>query len=296
MMVQSLPQMSQSFALFFLDMASKTTFLLMVLALADHFLGRRHASWRSLLWRMGVVGLLLIPLASVALPDLRIPISTETAQMPGVGTVFKQTKAGAEKLEKRGLSGLPPTDPLSLSASMPTDASANLASFSAAEPEHARSLADFSLAQWSLMAALSIYLIGLIYLLSSLASSLVCVSALRHQVRQVDEPLALNALQRFTCALGIRRSIELATSEQVSGPTQAGCLTPVIVVPAETLHRQDRQSIAAIIAHELGHVSTFSTCSFGWSWRCTGSIRWPGGLLAGWAMPVSRPATTGRSN
>ena len=57
-----------------LDVSLKSTGLLLAAYLAHLLLGRRRALVRSALWNACLVGLLLLPLASLALPRLRVSI------------------------------------------------------------------------------------------------------------------------------------------------------------------------------------------------------------------------------
>ena len=244
--------------LFLLDASLKATLLLGALALADRCFGRRQAAWRSLLWSMGVVGLMLIPLASAVLPTLRIPIPAALAAAPLIETVVQFEQPQTPFAEEFAAKVFRPSQTFPVPAHSISDIERLAAGHPLATPAAASQplsiLPDFDAKEWALLTGLALYLSGVLFFLGRLITGLFYVSALRHQARDIDDPALLKTLQHFANLLGLRRPVKLAASEHISGPTQVGCLAPMIVVPPALLHRRDHRDFAPIIAHELAHV------------------------------------------
>ena len=54
----SMAEMTEAYSLFFLDSAIKATCFLLLIWLIDRCSRKKHALWRNLLWRVGIVGVL----------------------------------------------------------------------------------------------------------------------------------------------------------------------------------------------------------------------------------------------
>ena len=201
---------------------------------------------------MGVAGLLLLPLASSLLPTLRIPISTEMSQAPVVKTVVDLSRPFPQDLNTPFLPSSIAISPSALA--LPTPDPSIVSTPTNNNPSVAALLSDLSLAQWGILLGAVLYLIGVLYFLGRLVSGLFYVSALRHQVRDIEDAAILKVLTNFSQQLGLHRPVKLAASERIAGPTQVGCLAPMIVVPPALLYQRDRREFAPIIAHELAHV------------------------------------------
>jgi bla regulator protein BlaR1 len=59
---------------------------------------------------------------------------------------------------------------------------------------------------------------------------------------------------RLVTKLGIRRKIEIRTTERAHSPVTFGVLTPVILLPAALIFQLSPAHLEAVIAHELAHV------------------------------------------
>ena len=209
------------------DLALKATLLLGALLLLDQLCARRHAAWRSLLWKGGAIGLLLLPLAPALLPPLHLGSPAQLGQQlaaqvgmgPAAAALPGQTAAPAAAAEPRAF-GL----------SVP------------AAPNH-----------WLLLAAV-VYLTGLAVSLVRLAGGWYYLTLLRNRrtwPTGLDQRLRLRHLQR---RLGLRRPVRLMASAQLQGPVQIGALDPAIVLPARLLAAIDDETFDAVVAHELAHI------------------------------------------
>lgn len=72
---------------------------------------------------------------------------------------------------------------------------------------------------------------------------------------QSFENLEIQTLtDRLVNSLGIRRKIEIRTTERAHSPVTFGVLTPVILLPAALIFQLSPAHLEAVIAHELAHV------------------------------------------
>lgn len=216
---------------FLVEVALKSTLLILGLLLADRLLGDRRASWRNLLWRAALAGLVLIPLALALLPSLQVPVLDEAEVIVPVAPRDPLALAVAE----RAGAALPANPP----ASLPVMAAA-------AEPQT-------EAWEWAGILVL-IYGVGVCFFLGRLGVGLLYVSSLRRQAEEVRDERLWPALQELRARLGVRRPVQLGTSEQVGSPLQVGVFSPMAILPARLLGRLDEQTFRAVAAHELAHV------------------------------------------
>ena len=226
---------AHTFGLFLLETTLRATLLLLAVLLADRFCSRRRAAWRHLLWAMGVVGLLLIPLASALLPALRIPAS----RVPVVEAVVYLSQ---------------PTPELEESFQWTPAPSLNRPPAVTPHPDLAPSLPALSRTQLWTNIAVAVYLAGLLVFLGRLVAGLIYISILRHRAQDLDDRHLLSRLQALRSRLGLWRPIKLAASDRVSSPTQIGFLFPVIIIPTSMFRRQDSRVVETMVAHECAHV------------------------------------------
>ena len=72
---------------------------------------------------------------------------------------------------------------------------------------------------------------------------------------QSFENLEIQTLtDRLVNSLGIRRKIEIRTTERAHSPVTFGVMTPVILLPAALIFQLSPAHLEAVIAHELAHV------------------------------------------
>ena len=95
---------------------------------------------------------------------------------------------------------------------------------------------------------------GAILFLFRLFAQLTEVRNLRKN-SQPFENLEIQTLTvRLVNSLGIRRKIEIRTTERAHSPVTFGVMTPVILLPAALIFQLSPAHLEAVIAHELAHV------------------------------------------
>lgn len=236
--MNTLLEMAQPFSLFLLDAALKSSLLLALLFLADCSLPSAQAAWRNLLWRMGIIGLLLIPAAAALLPVWYVPVAATWSQAPVVQMVVQSVPASPSPARV-------PTPILATPAPIPV--SGNRESPLTPAPS-----LDFRQVGLGLVAAL--YLAGLLFFLARLGAGLLSVSRLRRRAVEITDERCLHHLRSLKAHLGLRAPVLLGTGENLPGPTQVGWVHPLILLPAKTLIPTEEDTLSTILAHELAHI------------------------------------------
>ena len=222
---------------FLIQITLKTSLLLLALLLADRFFGQRYAAWRNLLWKMGIVSALLIPLAAATLPTLQIPIAAvydQSSDLEGLMPVFQTSDA----------------PPLTAAEFETADLAADLA-----DSIPARSTSIW----WGIRrfwpgAVMGIFSLGAVLGMGFLLAGLLHTVQLRRRAEPIGDERWLREFQRLRSRLGIRRSVSFVSSDQVSVPTQIGFGKPAVLLPAGMIPNHKDHAIRAAIIHELAHV------------------------------------------
>lgn len=277
---------------FGLDLAAKATVLLVVALLLQELLGRRRAVLGSAAAHAALIGLMLLPFSSLALPSLAIPC---LPARPEVGTSDPEHAAilafaasgigqcaGDTTPLDRPLDNLPADSKRQVALVPPTDAApsalrraARSALLTPATPiglqASARPLIRNS--DWATI-AVAIYALGASLLLAKVAASVSAVARLRRSCREVHDAEWTEALERWRRRLGIGRAVVLARSTQVSVPVALGWLRPTIVLPDPLSSPRSAGAIDAVLLHELSHLARGD---YAWNLllRVVQAVYWP---------------------
>lgn len=95
---------------------------------------------------------------------------------------------------------------------------------------------------------------GAILFLFRLFAQLTEVRNLRKNSQSFGNLEIQTLTDRLVNSLGIRRKIEIRTTERAHSPVTFGVLTPVILLPAALIFQLSPAHLEAVIAHELAHV------------------------------------------
>jgi beta-lactamase regulating signal transducer with metallopeptidase domain len=257
-----------------LDLALKATILLGFVLIIQHALGSRRAFLGSAAANAGLIGLLLLPIGSLGLPSLSIPcLPARAVAAPTDSKLDTAAPAASARIDQfartRGTTPIelardnPAVDPETTVTIVLRPESAALALphahspalvTAAIEPGEIRvARPQFHNADWA-MISIAIYALGASILLSRIGASLGAVARLRRSCRQVDDASWTDALKRWRSRLGIRRSVVLVQTPQVSVPVALGWRKPAIVLPESLLSPSSHGPIDAVMLHELSHV------------------------------------------
>ncbi len=239
-----------------LDIAFKATILL-IMAWSMHALaGQRRALLRSALWNACLVGLLLVPLACMAFPRLKLPVLAISANVVASPENAARTVAIAEPAAFEN-----PGDVIASRAVIVDHTSRKVNP--GFEIENARlresqanPTIDTRSKRWPdvVSIGLGLYLAVVSLYLLRLILSLRAVNHLERNCIPVDEPAWVEGLARGRERLGISRSVRLLRSERVSVPIVVGWLRPAVILPDSLAGSANPGLIDAVLLHELAHI------------------------------------------
>lgn len=217
-------------------------------------LRRRSASLRALVWTAALAGILVLPVMASVAPTLDVPVwPAEAAVVSTPPTTFATTNTTASTSEtvqhvpvSSGADSSDPAGPPDLMVQLPT--TAGLARSEDPASDISISWSQVALLIWGVVALVLAARIGFSHLsLSRLAHSNDAASDARDMMwaALVNETRA---------TLGIRRSVQVRTTDAIGVPAVAGLFKPVLLLPAEADDWQDDVK-RAVILHELAHVA-----------------------------------------
>lgn len=232
----------ESIATFLLDATIKTTLFMGLVLLAVWILDTRQAAKRNLLLNWCLVGVLVIPIASLCMPSLRFQFdSPPFPSEPAVPSAERVVAPDAPLAKSSPV--LKQQRVYAKDLSQDIELSQNFAS-----PPHAQIIfaknAETKSVSWTtyilnkitsayaLYGVIAVYAIGVLVLLIRVIYCLIMVWEFRRSLLSCDDSQLQNDLQVLKKQLGIRRPIALAVSDQIGSPTQVGLLKPIVVLPA----------------------------------------------------------------
>lgn len=208
----------------FVLLALKSLLITGTTLLLLRLLHARSAAERSTVAHLGLLALVALPLASLALPSLAPPLPVTVSRFVGA-----------------------PAPEFALSSTMV-----------AAAPSMSRAGAPGSSATTTgLTAALLIgadylYLLPTLVLLGLTLAALLRLLGLRARADVVVDPVWLGALARTQRRLGFKNGTALLNSDDLASPVSWGLLRPTILLNEAAVLAPEQAE--AIIAHELAHV------------------------------------------
>ena len=272
-------------AIFLLDATIKTTLFMGLVLFAVWLLGTRQAAKRSLLLSWCLVGVLVIPIASLCMPSLRFqfdsPAPPSEPAVPDVQPVVMPDTPLAKstpRLQQQRMSDRAFSENSDLSQDFvpPSPAQIVFAQNASTKPDNwtTHILNKITSAQ-ALYGVMAVYAIGVLILLIRLIYSLIMVCSFRRSLLPCEDEQLQHDLQILKKQLGIRRSVALSISDKIGSPTQVGLLKPVIVLPTPMVKSRDQ--LESILIHELIHVKR---------WDCLYRLLAMVGLAFYWFNPL----------
>ncbi|MBI4477096.1 MAG: M56 family metallopeptidase [Acidobacteria bacterium] len=224
----------------------KASVLLGIAAIMQAVMSRRtSAAMRHLVWTLAIVGVLLLPILSLALPEWVVVIRTAATKVADA---------------------TPAVDGVEESAALARP-SASLAEN--AEPAPVlRPLAGIS----SSSVIASIYAAGMLVMLIRLTMQRWTVRRLAHEATDLRDEEWTRLLRESAASMGVRRPVRLLRSRECTMPMAFGTRRPAILIPATAdTWPEDRRR--AVVLHELAHVArydcltqslAFAACTMYW--------------------------------
>ena len=275
-----------------LDATIKGAALLVLAGIAVSCIPRTSAAMRHAVWLMAMVGLLLLPLMSIALPGLRV--LPEWCSLQAVGEVATPEDSGAIipsqpsdlASEESPIVRASPSETLFVPSELPVDgypeaeapietagvspsteflpAPAVEETFAPVSPSVSPSVTASETSsepatanEWSLRLLVpwltGIWLLGFVVTVLPTILGRLSLWWLERKARPIVEGPWVELLKRTADELGIRRKITLIETDRCSVPMTAGSLRPRLIVPSEfSQWTPDRRQV--VMLHELGHV------------------------------------------
>ena len=201
---------------FWLTVGLKATVVLGLAWILALVFKRRSAALRHLIWTAGFGAVVILPLLSISVPVLAVPVS---ASIPAAAVVFRTAA----------------------SVSPETPAAAQSHAGFVATPASPRAPGP----PWLLL----VWAVGVLLSMTQLAGSLVMIARLRCTAA----PIPGLDLCGWARSLGIRRRVEVMRTRSGSMPMAAGLFHPTVFLPAEAAGwTAERRRV--VVLHELAHL------------------------------------------
>lgn len=224
----------------------KATLILGLVAGLFALTGRRWPQNCRLWQRLGVVALLVLPVAAWALPTLSIPLlpaprpitvaDREKPPIPSANSAAPSTDSATA--DGRGVS---PAAGASLAANV---------SVKGALQGFARSKIRILVLCFA-----AVYGVVVVMLVIRFVGAWHGLSRLKRASSLVVDPAWQSTLERWSAVLQVARPVELRMSDTVSVPMTFGWRAPVILIPGDCLSACDQTMRDAIVVHELSHIA-----------------------------------------
>jgi len=109
------------------------------------------------------------------------------------------------------------------------------------------------------------------------------LSRLRRNASEADSDL-LTLTRDVQARLGVRQTVAVGVSDEVTSPFVCGLLHPTIILPAELLRTSAPAQIRALLIHEIAHLRSHDLAwCLGWRWMET--LVWLHPLI--WRVPAA---------
>ncbi len=261
-MIDTLVNILDPIAIFLLDATVKTTLFMGLVLFVVWLLSTRQAARRSLLLSWCLVGVLVIPIASLCMPSLRFqfdspPPPSEPAIPSSQPVVVPETPLAkpTPELQQQRVSARTLSQDIELPQDFVVPSLAQIVFEKNAETKSVNwttYILNKITSTHALYGMMAVYAIGVLVLLIRVIYCLIMVWKFRRSLLPCEDEQLRNDLQVLKNQLGIRRSVALSVSDQIGSPTQIGILKPVVVLPAPMVKSSDQ--LKTILIHELIHV------------------------------------------
>ncbi len=230
--------MSAAFAIL-IDTALKGLIFIAAAAIASYALRNRSAAARHAVWTAAVIGHLALPVASLIVPQWRLPLlptptwlNVETPSSPaaaGITSTSSETTVAAPEIIE------PESAPAVLQSPV-------------AQPERGK---------WPASSILGmLWLLGSALILLRLAIGTWRVGRLAKFGDRVDDGEWLSLTQRVASRIGITRPLTLLRGDSVTIPVTWGVIYPAVLLPPEANDWPEARR-RFVLVHEMAHVKRF---------------------------------------
>jgi HEAT repeat protein/beta-lactamase regulating signal transducer with metallopeptidase domain len=204
------------------DAVAKATIVFLTAGLASFLLRGRSAAMRHMVWTLALVGVLVLPALSIALPRWQLDLvtieSASSSQLPASGSQLPASSS-----------------PLSASSAF------------VRTPASTRTLV-------SLPATLfGVWMIGALLIVGRLVAGVLAVQWMSRRTQLVLDAPWLEQAKSLAAELGISSRIVFLRSRGAAMPMAWGLLRPAVLMPAAADH-WPAERLRIVLLHELAHV------------------------------------------
>jgi HEAT repeat protein/beta-lactamase regulating signal transducer with metallopeptidase domain len=234
-----------------LDAAIKGTIYLAFLFALAGLLRRGSASVRHLLWSLGLIGLLLLPALSLALPwRIGILPAVDAVGVPAVDEGATQLRAGELGSQPLWAGKMEDGYALPAARAEPTGRGVAVARPTSAESPTAN-LDLRGLAQLPEAIAI-LWVVGMLVVVGRLVAGSMMIWTITRRGSRLDEPSWQRLLNRAAMRLGLVTPVRLIKSRHAPVPFGTGMFSPVVVLPDSAEGWSDERRFAVLL-HECAH-------------------------------------------
>ena len=232
------------------DAVAKSTLLLSAAGIAAVALRRASAAARHMVWTLALVGVLVVPVLSLALPRWQLSIVTLNAGTASPGAVpapaASASPAAATPPAATAAAPLVRTHPRGASSVSPVESPAS------PPPEATSSIASRPGISWQ-SALLMVWLVGASLVLGRLALGIVAVQWMSRRIERVTEAPWLAQARSLAHRLGVSPRIVFLRSGRATMPMAWGILRPAVLMPSDA-DAWPVERLRIVLLHELAHV------------------------------------------
>jgi beta-lactamase regulating signal transducer with metallopeptidase domain len=244
----------------------KASVLLGVAAIVQAVMYRRtSAAARHMVWTVAIIGVLLLPVLSLTLPDWTVVIRTATPQLGGAAPVFDPLGQPIDRASSSTLVGSPEPAP---------------------GDRPAGSVRGFATTADKLSSVIvGVYAAGVIVMLIQLAMQRRSVRRLAREATEVRDSEWTRLAIECAGSMGVHRPVRLFRSRERTLRMAFGTRVPAFLIPAVAAAWPDDRR-RAVVLHELAHVVrydcltqmlAFAACTVYWFhpavWWVAGRLR-----------------------
>jgi HEAT repeat protein/beta-lactamase regulating signal transducer with metallopeptidase domain len=228
-----------------IDAILKSTALLALTALASLLLRRASAATRHMIWTLGLLGALVLPLLSLAVPRWQVPLVSVSTSEAGLGA----REFGSSAVESSASNTRFDATRNQTTTAKPLPSNLDARASASPAPELPSSRAAFS---WQSL-VLAIWVLGVLAILGRLAVGLLAVQWLSRRTDRVTDAPWLPLAQRLAAAVGVPSSLTFLRSPRATMPMAWGILRPSVLMP-EDADGWPAERLRIVLLHELAHV------------------------------------------
>ena len=244
---------SRSLLLLMADVTVRATVLMALTAIIAILSRRASASFRHLVWALGLGCTLFLPLLTVALPSWKIAVRSLPIlpqSVPAVPQIQQASTAPTEALVPP-LTSFHPDAPVPAADHAPTT-NKSVVAHSAPLPSAASVHPILPWTAWVIL----VWALGVVLFLAQLARGLATVKKIERKSVPVTNGSTLDLLSEAKTLMKVRRPVALRQASDlgpISVPLTYGALRPVIMLPA-VAPQWPQERLRAVLLHEVAHV------------------------------------------